>query len=198
MGGSQPRSSDEESPLEQPLLAQQSASPARPTDRLRRVDTAVALGGTGFLGVGSALLITLYVTGPPRFDDLAANTTIVLFLTLLAGCACCLPSWAAALLILLGAKPASGEPPPHSRLLRIATLLALLFATLHAFAGVVLYVLLEGQASFVSFCLQNLSTAVPDACTDRWNRNWVTIVSVILVLLFHVGLGFQVFRYASA
>lgn len=73
--------------------------------------------------------------------------------------------------MLLGRRPSQGTVPPHGRALRIASLLALVsipfeeirtckliprlrdqtFATLHAISGVVLYILLEKQDSFVTF-----------------------------------------------
>ncbi|KWU46677.1 hypothetical protein RHOSPDRAFT_31493 [Rhodotorula sp. JG-1b] len=63
-------------------------------------------------------------------------------------------------------------------------------------AGIILYVLLEEQSSFISFCMRNVPSAVPEDCIERWNRNWIAVLSVTLVLLFHLALGFPVFRYA--
>ncbi|POY71326.1 hypothetical protein BMF94_5638 [Rhodotorula taiwanensis] len=85
-------SSEDLTEYELPLLPDLTATRS-PTERFRRVDTALAFLGTGCLGVGSALLIAFYVTGPPRFNDLASTTTVVLLLTLVAGLASSLPSW---------------------------------------------------------------------------------------------------------
>ncbi|KWU46678.1 hypothetical protein RHOSPDRAFT_31494 [Rhodotorula sp. JG-1b] len=84
--------SDEESSDRYPLLIP-TPQKSNPTERMRRIDTMLEFAVTGFLGIGSALLIAFYVTGPPRFDDMASSTTVVLLLTMVSGCCCCLPSW---------------------------------------------------------------------------------------------------------
>lgn len=133
-----------------------------PVDPLRRMNTVLEFAGAGALCIGcaftffgldgnsrlsststAALVVSLYVTGPPRLNDYASSSTAVLLVTLVCGCAACVPSWrvcssrlvpaadpldfcrAAALLILLGRKPAKDDPPPHPKLLRSAALASL-------------------------------------------------------------------------
>ncbi|BGP04599.1 hypothetical protein JCM10049v2_000401 [Rhodotorula toruloides] len=171
------------------------APPEDPVDPLRRMNTVLEFAGAGALCIGSALVISLYVTGPPRPKDYASSSTAVLLMLMINGCAACIPSWAAALLILFGKKPAKDEPPPHPKLLRSAALASLFLAVLQCVAGIILYVLLERQDSFVDFCMKNLPTTTPEDCMSRWSRNWVVVLAVSLVLVFHIALGFPVYRY---
>ncbi|GEM06189.1 hypothetical protein Rt10032_c01g0206 [Rhodotorula toruloides] len=169
--------------------------PEDPIDPLRRMNTVLEFAGAGALCIGSALVVSLYVTGPPRLKDYTSDSTAVLLMLMISGGAACIPSWAAALLILFGKKPAKDEPPRHRKLLRSAALASLFLAVLQCVAGIILYVLLEGQESFVDFCLKNMPTAVPEDCVARWDRNWVIVLAVSLVLVYHIALGFPVYRY---
>ncbi|GAA5925449.1 hypothetical protein JCM10213_008793 [Rhodosporidiobolus nylandii] len=166
-----------------------------PLDSLRRGNTMMQLIGAGALSLGSTLVISLYVTGPPRLNDMATASTAVLFMTLLLGCLACVPSWFAALLILCGEKPQPLEPPPHGKVLRLATLIAFFVATLYSVATLVLFVLLQAKDSFVSFCMQNIPSATDEACKARWDRDWVIILVVGIVWIYHIALGFPVYRY---
>ncbi|GAA5839178.1 hypothetical protein JCM3766R1_002279 [Sporobolomyces carnicolor] len=196
---SPPASSDESSSfLEAPAAGR--APACRPVIRdplwkLRRTNTAVGSLGGACLSVGSSLVIALYVTGPPRLDDLATSVTAILLFTLVTGCAASLPSTGVASVILLGEKPSPDTFPPHARLLRALCLGSTLVATLFAILALVLYVLLQERESFIDFCLLNLKDATEAACTARWNRNWLIILSVALVLLYHVAFGFALYRY---
>ncbi|BGP12656.1 hypothetical protein JCM10213v2_000573 [Rhodosporidiobolus nylandii] len=158
-----------------------------PLDSLRRGNTMMQLIGAGALSLGSTLVISLYVTGPPRLNDMATASTAVLFMTLLLGFA--------ALLILCGEKPQPLEPPPHGKVLRLATLIAFFVATLYSVATLVLFVLLQAKDSFVSFCMQNIPSATDEACKARWDRDWVIILVVGIVWIYHIALGFPVYRY---
>ncbi|GAA5852938.1 hypothetical protein JCM9279_000085 [Rhodotorula babjevae] len=169
--------------------------PEDPVDPLRRVNVMLQFLGAGALAVGSALLISLYVTGPPRLNDMATSSTAVLFMTLLIGCLAMVPSWAAALLILIQKKPTKGMPPHNPRWLRSAALLALLIAMLYVVAGIILFVVLEQESSFVSFCLQNIPSTTKDNCEERYNRAWLILLAVGLCFFVHVALGFPVYRY---
>ncbi|GAA5826949.1 hypothetical protein JCM11251_002176 [Rhodosporidiobolus azoricus] len=166
-----------------------------PLDALRRGSVLLEFVGAGAVSLGSTLVISLYVTGPPRLGDMATSSTAVLLLTLLFGCMGCIPSWVAALVIIFGKKPTSDEPPPHGRFLRLAALASLFIATLYCIATLTLYSLLWSRDAFVSFCLQKLKTATEGNCEDRWNRDWVIILVAGLVLVFHIALGFPVYRY---
>ncbi|GAA5878629.1 hypothetical protein JCM1840_003533 [Sporobolomyces johnsonii] len=168
---------------------------ANPVDPLRRSAVIFEMLGAGALCIGSALVISLYVTGAPRLSDMATSSTAVLFMVMFAGCLACVPSWVAALLIIFGKKPEKDCPPPHGKVLRLAILIAFLIATLYAAAGLILFILLQDQQSFVSFCMQNIASASDENCTNRWNRAWVIILAVGLVLLYHIALGFPVYRY---
>ncbi|GAA5972259.1 hypothetical protein JCM11641_002377 [Rhodosporidiobolus odoratus] len=168
---------------------------SNPLDPLRRGNCMLQLFGAGALALGSTLVVALYVTGPPRMHDIASASTAVLFMTLFLGCAACVPSWAAALLILLGKKPKPNEPPPHGKLLRLAALCSFFLATLYSVATLVLFVLLQTEESFVSFCLRNISSATKEDCEDRWNRDWVMGLVVGIVWIFHTALGFPIYRY---
>ncbi|BGP12666.1 hypothetical protein JCM10213v2_000583 [Rhodosporidiobolus nylandii] len=158
-----------------------------PLDSLRRGNTMMQLIGAGALSLGSTLVISLYVTGPPRLNDMATASTAVLFMTLLLGFA--------ALLILCGEKPQPLEPPPHGKVLRLATLIAFFVAALYSVATLVLFVLLQAKDSFVSFCMQNIPSATDEACKARWDRDWVIILVVGIVWIYHIALGFPVYRY---
>ncbi|CEQ38851.1 SPOSA6832_00329 [Sporobolomyces salmonicolor] len=213
-----------------------SATPALadPVDSLRRSAVIFEMLGSGALYIGSALVISLYVTGAPRLSDMATSSTAVLFMVMFAGCLACVPSWcflevliflpslklsrtyscrATAMLIIFGKKPqkqslAAGRPRrlrkscPLCRcsLSHTTNHLNGLVAALYAVAGFILFVLLQDQQSFVSFrsqsySLQNLASASEENCTNRWNRSWVIILAVGLVLLYHITLGFPVYRY---
>ncbi|GAA5932513.1 hypothetical protein JCM3775_005940 [Rhodotorula graminis] len=169
--------------------------PEDPIDPLRRVNVMLQFLGAGALAVGSALLISLYVTGPPRLNDMATSSTAVLFMTLFIGCLAVVPSWSAALLILFQKKPAEGMPPHNPRWLRTAALLAFLIAMLYVLAGIILFVVLEQESSFVSFCLQNIPSTTKDNCEERYNRAWLILLAVGLVFFVHIALGFPVYRY---
>ncbi|GAA5916946.1 hypothetical protein JCM8208_001654 [Rhodotorula glutinis] len=169
--------------------------PEDPIDPLRRVNVMLQFIGAGALAVGSALLISLYVTGPPRLNDMATSSTAVLFMTLLIGCLAAVPSWSAALLILVQNKPVEGLPPHNPRWLRSAALLAFLVAMLYVIAGIILFVVLEQESSFISFCLQNIRSTTRDNCEERYNRAWLILLAVGLVAFVHVALGFPVYRY---
>lgn len=73
---------------------------------------------------------------------------------------------------------------------------------LQCVAGIILYVLLEGQDSFVDFwcalsfvrlmalrsprvlcSMKNLPTTTPEDCMARWSRNWVVVLAVRFVQL---------------
>ncbi|KAL7343881.1 hypothetical protein BJY59DRAFT_152157 [Rhodotorula toruloides] len=43
--------------------------------------------------------------------------------------------------------------------------------------------------------MKNLPTTTPEDCMSRWSRNWVVVLAVSLVLVFHIALGFPVYRY---
>ncbi|GAA5996483.1 hypothetical protein JCM5350_005266 [Sporobolomyces pararoseus] len=196
---SPPTSSDESSSIYE---SQEAIPPpeTRPQIRdplwgLRRTNTIVGLLGAGCLSIGSCLVIALYVTGPPRLNDLATSVTAILFFSLVGGCIACLPSWIAASLVLFGQKPSPETFPPHAKLLRLLYLIATLISTLYANMALVLYVLLQEKESFVDFCLLNLPNEEEEACTARWNRNWLIILSVALVLLYHISFGFPLYRY---
>ncbi|GAA5876047.1 hypothetical protein JCM16303_007003 [Sporobolomyces ruberrimus] len=199
--GEAPSSSDESSSLFE-ADNNEKASPVPkdlplrdPLWGLRRTNTIVGLLGGGCLSIGSCLVIALYVTGPPRLDDLATSVTEILFLMLVGGCAACVPSWVAAGIVLFGAKPTPDAYPPHAKLLRLLCLIATLIATIYTILAIVLYVLLQEKESFVDFCLLNVSKMSEEACTARWNRNWLIILGVGLVLLYHIAFGFPLYRY---
>ncbi|TNY20598.1 hypothetical protein DMC30DRAFT_397177 [Rhodotorula diobovata] len=105
---------------------------------------------------------------------------------------------AAAVLILVQKKPDKGMPPHNPRWLRLSALVAFLLAMLYVIAGVILFVVLEDRASFVSFCLQNVSSATEEDCDERYNRAWLIVLAVGLVLFIHIALGFPVYRYTRA
>ncbi|GAA6036583.1 hypothetical protein JCM8097_001237 [Rhodosporidiobolus ruineniae] len=166
-----------------------------PLDPLRRGSVMMQFAGAGATSLGSTLVISLYVTGPPRLADFRTASTAVLFCTLFFGCAATLPSWIAALVILFGKKGNLDGPPPHARMLRLAALIAFFLATIYSVATLALLVVLGTHDSFVSFCMLNLpSTTVAD-CEDRQNRRWVMGLVVAIVWVFHIALGFPVYRW---
>ncbi|GJN91524.1 hypothetical protein Rhopal_004547-T1 [Rhodotorula paludigena] len=65
-----------------------------PVAPLRRVNVMLQFVSAGMLALGSTLVVSLYVTGPPRLSDIDSSMTAVLLTTMVVG--------AAALLILLG------------------------------------------------------------------------------------------------
>ncbi|GAA6004396.1 hypothetical protein JCM10207_000708 [Rhodosporidiobolus poonsookiae] len=166
-----------------------------PLDPLRRGSVMMEFLGAGAIALGSTLVVSLYVTGPPRIDDMATSSTAVLFFTLFFGVAAAIPSWAAAAVIIFTKKPEVNEPPVHGKLLQLLAVAALLFAALEAAAVFVLFVLLEEKSSFVSFCMQNLPSTTESNCEERWNRAWAMGLVVGIVLVFHIALGFPVYRY---
>ncbi|GAA5837823.1 hypothetical protein JCM5353_002977 [Sporobolomyces roseus] len=188
-------SSDDESLIEQTPPSAKGSDLRDPLWGLRRVNTLVGLLGAGALSIGSCLVIALYVIGPPRLNDLATSVTAISFLTLVGGCIATIPSWIGAAIVLFGAKPRPDSPPPHAKLLRMLCLIATLLATVYAILGLVIYVLLQEQESFVDFCLQNLPDSTKEECTSRWNRNWMIILAVAIVLLYHIAFGFPLYRY---
>ncbi|GAA6062395.1 hypothetical protein JCM10212_006181 [Sporobolomyces blumeae] len=171
-----------------------------PLEKLRRTNVTVQFVGVGLLDLGSALVIVLYVTGPPRVDDLATSVTAVLFIALVCGCLATLPCWVGAVMLCVGTRckadtPPCDGPPPHARFLRLLSLVAFLMSTLYAISGIVLYVLLQERQSFVDFCLSNLSSSSTATCTTRYNRSWLIMFAVALEWISHVALGFPVYRY---
>ncbi|BGP36614.1 hypothetical protein JCM10449v2_000515 [Rhodotorula kratochvilovae] len=182
-----PLSSPSTSDADDPDVDPAAVPPENPVDPLRRVNVMLQFIGAGMLALGSTLVVSLYVTGPPRLNDMASSSTAVLFMTLLIGCLAVLPSWAGALLILIQKKPAEGMLPHNPRWLRFAALLS--------FARIVLFVLLEREESFVSFCIQNISSTTEENCTERYNRAWVIMLAIGVVFIAHIALGFPVYRY---
>ncbi|GAA6047811.1 hypothetical protein JCM3770_004654 [Rhodotorula araucariae] len=186
-----PTISDSEEPGGDPAAV----SPESPVDPLRRVNVMLQFVGAGVLALGSTLVVSLYVTGPPRLNDMASSSTAVLMMTLLIGCLAVVPSWTGALVILIQKKPDRGMPPNNPRWLRFAALLSFFLAMLYVIAGLVLFVLLENQSSFVAFCMQNLEATTEENCTERYNRAWVIVLCIGVVFVAHVALGFPVYRY---
>ncbi|GAA5857070.1 hypothetical protein JCM8547_007941 [Rhodosporidiobolus lusitaniae] len=166
-----------------------------PLDPLRRGSVLMEFIGAGAISLGSTLVISLYVCGLPRLNDLATASTAVLFLTLFLGCLGAVPSWLAALLMLFSKKEAPNDPPKHGKLLRLAALAAFFIVLLYSIATVVLSTLVSKKDSFVAFCMQNIDSATEEECTDRWNRDWIMWLAVGIVLIFHAALGFPVYRY---
>lgn len=70
------------------------------------------------------VLIALYVTGIPDWNDLGSASTSILVVTFALEFLAAVPSWLGFLVVVFGGKAKANEPPPHARLLRWAAFLA--------------------------------------------------------------------------
>lgn len=72
-----------------------------------------------------------------------------------------------------------------------------LLATIYASLGLISWVLLQNKDSFRDFCLLNEPELTAEQCVSRWNRQWAVLLAVALCFIYHITIGFSVYRFTQ-